>query len=350
MATIDPEVELRYQVEDLGIVAGFDQATAMAIGLDGDTVGILGPPDSDATAGFIWTSFDHRMTQLEVVRTGLGGTEGLAINDLSMIVGRSKGRLTVWGRNAVVQRVTYDASTFANAFAHGVSFRGKIVGGYFPGAGMAAAVWDEDGRRVLRLDYEGVEIGHPAHFAEALAVNSSVPQKAVGTIRPYDLGIEHAAWWDLSRSEPNMATDLTPGSTAPSAVRAVNDFGVMAGFHGNHAVVWSRDGRTEHAIAVPSGYRSSRANGINEHGVIVGEMWRMPDREGQPVAVKAAHDWREPWINLNTCIDPTSGWALASATAINKQGQVVGWGLHDGQHRAYQLTPIRPSEPPHIRP
>ncbi len=348
MATIDPEVELRYRVEDLGIVAGFDQATAMAIGLDGDTVGTLGPPDSDATAGFVWTSFDHRMTQLEAVRMGRGGTEGRAINDLSTIVGRSKGRLTVWGRNAVVQRVTYDASTFANAFAHGISFRGKIVGGYFPGGGMAAAVWDEDGRQVLRLDYEGVNIGHPAHFAEALAVNSSVPQKAVGAIVPYDLGVAHAAWWDLSRGEPNMATDLTPGSTAPSAALAVNDFGTMAGFHGNHAVVWS--GSTEHAIATPSGYRSSRANGINEHGVVVGEMWPTPDREGQPVAVKAAGAWREPWIDLNTRIDPTAGWVLASATAINKPGQIVGWGLHDGQHRAYQLTPILPIKPPHILP
>jgi uncharacterized membrane protein len=351
MAASDPEAEVRYEVEDLGIVPGFDQVTAMAIGLYGDTVGILGPPDTDDSAGFIWTSFDHVMTQLEVVRTGRGGTEALAINTLSTVVGRSKGRLTVWFRSAVVADVTERSPTFANAFAHGISFRGKIVGGYFPGGGMAAAVWDaETGERLLRLDYAGVSIGHPAHYAEALAVNSGAAQKAVGTIRPYELGVDHAAWWDLSRGEPNMTTDLTPGSTAPSAALAVNDFGVMVGFHGNHAVAWSRDGSREHAIYPPRGYVSSRANGINESGVVVGAMWPTPDRVGPSVAAVATSGWREPWIDLNTRIDPSAGWVLASANAINEPGQIVGWGLHDGQHRAFLLTPIRPIEPPQILP
>ena len=32
-------------------------------------------------------------------------------------------------------------------------------------------------------------------------------------------------------------------------------------------------------------------------------------------------------------------WSLQEARAINDQGQIAGWGLQDGQRRAFLLTP-----------
>lgn len=44
--------------------------------------------------------------------------------------------------------------------------------------------------------------------------------------------------------------------------------------------------------------------------------------------------------DLNTLIDPTSGWILQQATAINDSGWIVGFGTNSlGQAHAFLLTP-----------
>ena len=45
-------------------------------------------------------------------------------------------------------------------------------------------------------------------------------------------------------------------------------------------------------------------------------------------------------LNLNSLIDATSGWVLTSAASINESGQIVGSGVHNGQYRAFLLTPV----------
>lgn len=45
--------------------------------------------------------------------------------------------------------------------------------------------------------------------------------------------------------------------------------------------------------------------------------------------------------DLNSLIDPQSGWVLLDARAINNQGQIVGDGLKNGVARAFLLTPVR---------
>jgi probable HAF family extracellular repeat protein len=44
-------------------------------------------------------------------------------------------------------------------------------------------------------------------------------------------------------------------------------------------------------------------------------------------------------INLQTQIPADSGWVLQQAYSINDRGQIGGFGLHNGQIRAYLLTP-----------
>jgi probable HAF family extracellular repeat protein len=45
-------------------------------------------------------------------------------------------------------------------------------------------------------------------------------------------------------------------------------------------------------------------------------------------------------VDLNTLISPSSGWFLQSAQDINNNGQIVGYGTHDGQHHAFLLNPV----------
>jgi hypothetical protein len=45
-------------------------------------------------------------------------------------------------------------------------------------------------------------------------------------------------------------------------------------------------------------------------------------------------------IDLNTLIDPSSGWKLTYAESINNNGWIVGTGTNpDGYSRAYLLLP-----------
>jgi probable HAF family extracellular repeat protein len=45
-------------------------------------------------------------------------------------------------------------------------------------------------------------------------------------------------------------------------------------------------------------------------------------------------------VELNSLIDPLSGWDLAIGSSINDAGQVTGWGFIDGQTHAFLLTPV----------
>lgn len=44
--------------------------------------------------------------------------------------------------------------------------------------------------------------------------------------------------------------------------------------------------------------------------------------------------------DLNDLIDPTAGWFLLEAMAINDYGQITGMGVKDGEKHAFLLTPV----------
>jgi probable HAF family extracellular repeat protein len=46
-------------------------------------------------------------------------------------------------------------------------------------------------------------------------------------------------------------------------------------------------------------------------------------------------------VDLNTLINPLSGWELTDASDINDAGQITGQGLIGGQYHAYLLTPVQ---------
>jgi len=45
-------------------------------------------------------------------------------------------------------------------------------------------------------------------------------------------------------------------------------------------------------------------------------------------------------IDLNTLIDPLSGWELLDGSDINDAGQITGQGLINDEYHAYLLTPV----------
>jgi probable HAF family extracellular repeat protein len=83
---------------------------------------------------------------------------------------------------------------------------------------------------------------------------------------------------------------------------------------------------------VLSGYKDSRAYAINQSGWVVGHSFtRITFR---------AFLWKAGTMRaLNDLIPKHSGWDLTWATAVNSEGQIVGWGNFHGAERAFLLTP-----------
>jgi probable HAF family extracellular repeat protein len=79
--------------------------------------------------------------------------------------------------------------------------------------------------------------------------------------------------------------------------------------------------------------RSADPIGINNHGHIVGKAI---------LGGKArAYIYRDDiFTDLNSLIDPNSGWVLELANDINDKGQIVGDGIFNGEFRVFRLDPI----------
>ncbi len=80
------------------------------------------------------------------------------------------------------------------------------------------------------------------------------------------------------------------------------------------------------------GGNSSSAYGINDLGQIVGQ-------SATNAGSEHAFLYRDgDLIDLNSLIPADSGWTLQNAYAINKDGQIVGTGVIDGETHAFLAT------------
>ncbi len=78
---------------------------------------------------------------------------------------------------------------------------------------------------------------------------------------------------------------------------------------------------------------TSAALGINDFGEIVGNYTTV---NGTP----SAFHWRDGVVtDLNTFVDPASGWVLEGASGIDNEGRIIGRGSVNGVGSAFILEP-----------
>jgi probable HAF family extracellular repeat protein len=131
-----------------------------------------------------------------------------------------------------------------------------------------------------------------------------------------------------------------------SEARAINDAGVVVGqsraigVPGEHACRWSHGVLQD--LGVLPGRLISPANDINNAGQIVGDsrsdLLIVAVPQGSPMTGAFLYTESAGMVDLNTRIDPRSGWELDAAAAINDARQIVGSGRHHGKARAFLLT------------
>ncbi len=85
------------------------------------------------------------------------------------------------------------------------------------------------------------------------------------------------------------------------------------------------------------GGTDSWATGVNSSGQVVGgSRLRNDDGRGRAFIYNAM----DGMVDLNTLIDPLSGWTLGFAGGINDAGQITGQGWVNDESHAFLLTPV----------
>jgi probable HAF family extracellular repeat protein len=129
---------------------------------------------------------------------------------------------------------------------------------------------------------------------------------------------------------------------------AVNEHGQIAGYTypaggPEHAFLYTPDTGLMDLGTLPGG-AWSQAYGLNGSGWVTGR-----SRTGPDGSLLHAFIYRDGvMLDLNSLIDPIAdaGWLLWSGQDITDDGRIVGWGILDGQHSAFVLTPIAAAPEP----
>jgi probable HAF family extracellular repeat protein len=265
-----------------------DQVTAMGMNAQGQMMGIN---DDDQS---IFASYMLGMLRTNAtIYNGsmfmmVGEMMPTAINNSDLVVGSRfvtapSGLREEHASSWIMMSGIVDLPLLDNAsssIAKGLNEAGWIVGSSTPSGSirpMATLWWDGFATDLGTLG---------GQMSQAIAINAS--NQVVG-ISELPNGDSHAFRYQLNASG-GVVNRVDLGSLAGgySIALSINDQGAIVGTSGNRAVIWENDALSD----------------------------------------------------LNTRIDPQSGWILNKATGINESGQIVGVGSLGGDpFRAFLLTP-----------
>jgi len=312
--------EVRYKVIDLGTLGGYS-SEACGLNNAGQVVGRARYSELSTTQhAFLYSN--GTMTDLGT----LGGYNSVAraINDAGQVVGGAQTSTSEEHAFLYSGGVMTDLhpNGWTDSGAYGINDSGQIVGRlmYYtsrshPFVYSAGAMKD--------LGTLG------GSWAVAGAINNAGQIVGGSEIQEYSSTF-HAFLY----SEGAM-TDL--GTMAPSTFSAaydINDLGQIVGESLN-AMLW-HNGQMSSLGTLPSPHSYySEAYGINAAGSIVGASF------SHTMGMEHAFLYCDgTMVDLNSLIDPRSGWTLRQATDINDLGQIVGWGeTATSGHRAFLLIP-----------
>src|ERR1035437_7620868 len=309
-----------YTVTDLGVLSGDVSSEGRAISPGGQVVGDL----ETNLQGFVWSP-SHGMLGLPHLKGGRYSV-AMGINASGLIAGYAtyneieSTHAVLWTYSGVQDLGTLPGGT--QSWADAINASGQVVGASnsttpSPNAFLGSR---DRGMRAMGVLPNG-------YYSEAFGVNNL--GQVVGMSNT-TRGNWHAFSWSKSTGMKDLGTLDSDKSTSATA-NGVNDLGQIAGtstcgFTCVHAVLWTSSGMQD--LGTLPGSSSSGGIGINNKGQVVGEsghafVW------SQTAGIQ----------DLNNLIDPTSGWTLIYAYAINDSGQITGSGLINGQSHAFLLTP-----------
>ncbi|NTW66180.1 MAG: DUF3466 family protein [Nitrospirae bacterium] len=228
----------------------------------------------------------------------------------------------------------YTVAQFANTCAYGINDSGQIVGysytelsGYPSLYGPHAFVYYINEGWMFDL------LANPEHKFYAYDINNN--GQIVGSSNL--MGWAYRAFL-LSQG---VWTELGTLGGASSTARRINDSGLVVGYSNivgqsdsiYHAFLYSSGLMTDLGTL---GGTDSYAYDINTSGQIVGSSKIAGDTASRAFIYTPTTEGGV-MTDLNTLIDPDSGWTLDTAVAINDNGHILGSGYLNGEYHMVLL-------------
>lgn len=299
-------------IQNLGTLGGTNSlGEAIATGTLTQVVGYSDLPGDQTTHAFLYT---------------MGGVGGPASNPQMRDLGTLSG-------------VSTDVSQ-----AYGVNALGQVVGDSVNANGLDHAFRTGSNLAINGQTDDLGTLGGIQSFANAIDTSG----QTVGSSLLADGTTEHA-FRSSANGAANSLTDLgTLGGTFSDAT-AINSSGQVVGQAdlastdpnavSRHAFVWTQgatNGVDSNMQMTDLGSLGgdSQANSINDAGNIVGFSFLADGTTFDAFLYR-----NNQLVDLNSLINPASGWILEYASAINNNGQIAGYGLFQGQTRAFLLNP-----------
>ncbi len=320
-------LSLSTTIVDLGpVIAGYAGAGAAGINDSGQVV---------------WNSGVHAFLYSNGASTQLGtfggpASEATDINDSGQVVGWADTTSTEAGYY-IEHAFLYSNGTMTDldpllggggSIAYGINDSGQVVGVAGTGNGTYYDFLYSNGTMTDLGPFFGVWTGWPCR------INDS------GQVAVCYNGNDHAALYS-NGAMTDLGTLPVPGiwGSGYSQASGINNSGQVIGYasyalrHGyppywyesvDHAFLYTNGTMTD--LGTLPGRTKSYADGINDSGQVVGFCMNSTGGPGGAFL----YDGRQ-MIDLNGLLPANSGWRLAGASAINNQGQIVGWGSYNGR-------------------
>jgi probable HAF family extracellular repeat protein len=331
-----------YKVTDLGTLPGgsYTRSSASAINARGEVVGTsdsfisegIRSPETHRPVCRAFLFSNGKMTDLGVLLKG-SYSHAESINASGQVVGYadtpSGHRHAFLYSNGKMTDLGTLGGSYITSIAHAINDNGQVVG-----ESDTAETTVGERHAFLYIDGKMTDLGTllgSGIKSGACSIN------AHGQVVGYTFEGSGRTWHAFLYSNGAM-TRLGGLGGSSSCAYSINGRGQIAGdadtFRNakTHAFLFSNGRMTD--LGILSSYSWSHARGINASGQVVGMAFAA---SGQPRAV--LYDSGKV-TDLNTVIDPSSGWVLKSATAINDLGWIAGDGTHGGAERAFLLTPV----------
>lgn len=251
-------------------------------------------------------------------------------------------------------------STLEDGVVHGINNHGQLVGRHFESGTQVGVFWEKPNRPVQPVDpFTSIaKINDRRQLVGSLSTTMGCraavwsPETGAVVIDPggvqscgYGLNdngqVVGSYWrpngepvgflWSAEDGVLDLAEVVGAGVAFGKDVNNTGQIvGQLAAAGGGQAFLWDPQRRL---LRLESGRaRFSCANGLNNAGAVVGHV----EIDGRMRACL----WtaRNEFVDLNSLLPAGSRWELLAAWSINDKGQVVGFGLYNGEPRDFLLA------------